>query len=132
MDKDKIVSIDFLKINYSRNKFCKCYDSYPKRKPSFEIDYKNRIVECNYCHIIVDPFEALYLIAKYAEDINEEIRKAKEYKKELMNYRTFLRGIKSLEVNIRNGKMLPLCPRCKKAFDINNITEFVNKDYYRE
>lgn len=132
MEKDKIINIDFLKVNYSRNKFCKCYESYPTKIPKYVIDYRNRIVECAYCHIIVDPFDALYKLALYYETIQSDIEHAKEYRKELMNYKPYLKSIKKLESNIRNGKMIPVCPKCKKGFDVSEINTYINKEFYKE
>lgn len=94
---NKVVDIDFLRLNYSRNKFCKCYDTFPRKKPQFEIDIKNRIVECRYCHIMVDPFEALVILAKEYQAINEAIENAQEYKQKLINYKPYLKEARRYE-----------------------------------
>ena len=44
-DNDKIVTINCLRLNRSRSKFCDCY-RYGEKTPKYEIDTTNRTVEC--------------------------------------------------------------------------------------
>lgn len=129
---NKVVDIDFLRLNYSRNKFCKCYDTFPRKKPQFEIDIKNRIVECRYCHIMVDPFEALVILAKKYEQINESIEEAERYKQELITYKPYLKEARRYEAMMREKDMLPVCPNCSQAFEWNSITKMTNKRFLKK
>ena len=51
---EKIKRIDVLKVEYGKRKLCEC------RNPHYEIDNVNKIVQCEDCGAIVEPFEALY------------------------------------------------------------------------
>lgn len=128
---NKVVDIDFLRLNYSRNKFCKCYDKFPRKKPQFEIDMKNRIVECRHCHIMLDPFEALVILAKEYQSINESIEEAERYRQELITYKPYLKEAKRYETMMREKDMLPVCPNCNEAFEWQDITETINKKFLK-
>lgn len=130
MEENKIVSIDVLRINYSRDKICKCYDYY-KNKPSYEIDMKNRLVYCNKCHVIVDAFDALYNISKDIDRINGEVHQAIRYKKELEEYKPYLKEARRYEKMMREKYMLPVCPNCREAFEWNQITSMTNKKFLK-
>lgn len=130
MEEEKIIQIDTLRLNYSRNKICNCY-SYGN-KPSYELDLKNRLVYCNKCNAIIEPFEALYQVASNLEKINEEISRAKAYKNELMSYKPYLRQAKRYEQMMREKDMLPVCPKCKEAFKWEDVCSMINKKFYKE
>lgn len=125
-EEEKIVNIETLKINYARNKICKC------NEPLYEIDYKNRLVYCRICQAIIDPFEAIYKLALNMEFINNEIHRAIEYKKEIDNYKPYLREAKRYEKMMREKEMLPVCPHCTKPFKWNEIVSMTNKKFYKE
>ena len=55
----EIIRFDTLRVEYGMAKHCQC------KTASYEIDYQNRLVYCQSCGAIVDPFEALLNIAKY-------------------------------------------------------------------
>ena len=80
----------------------------------------------------VEPFEALIQLAKYMEEINDEIKYATEYKRELMSYKPYLRQAKRYEEMMRQKDMLPLCPHCHKPFKWNCVTEMINRKFYKE
>ena len=123
---NKIISIETIRINYARNKICKC------DKPLYEIDYKNRLVYCRTCNAIIDPFEALYKVALYMQDINCEIKRAIEYKKELENYKPYLKQAKRYEKMMREKDMLPICPKCNQLFKWDEVSSMGNKRFYKK
>lgn len=125
-EENKITNIETLIINRRREKNCKCI------KPRYEIDTQNHLVYCQDCMAVVEPFEALIQIAMHLENINYKIECATRYKQELMNYKPHLREAKRYERMMREKDMLPLCPRCKKPFFWNEVTEMTNKHFYKE
>lgn len=120
---EKVVHIETLRVNYAREKICKC-------KPSYEIDYNNRLVYCRTCQAIVDPFEALYNLTKYVELFNDEIDRAIEFKKQLDSYKPYLREAQRYERMMREKEMLPICPHCNQMFEWNEIRRMSNKKFY--
>ncbi len=126
MNTDNVIHIDVLKANYARNKICKC------QVPKYEIDYKNRLVYCRTCGAIIEPFEALYRLALSYQEINDEIDRAIEYKRELQNYKPFLRQAKRYEQMMRKKNMLPICPKCREVFKWEELTGMANKEFYKE
>lgn len=125
-DKEKIVSIDVLRINRQRKKICEC------ERPLYELDCQNRLVYCRLCGAIVDAFDALYKVAMHTKEINEDIRRAIENKKILEAYKPYLKEAKRYEKMMKEKDMLPKCPKCNKAFNWNEVTMLVNKYYYKE
>ena len=112
-----IVRFDLVKINRGREKLCKCV------APHFEIDTENRIVLCQNCGAILDPFEALVKLAERPEKLVEAqermLTKIKFYKEEaeqeqkrMIRSRTF----REMQKNYNNG-LFPYCPVCKEQFD---------------
>lgn len=128
MDKadERVIHIETLRVNYARDKICKC------QKPCYEIDYKNRLVYCRTCQAIIDPFEALYKLAIKYQEINDEIDRARAFKKELQNYKPYLRETKRYEKMMREKNMLPVCPKCNEAFKWEELTSMANKRFYKE
>ena len=120
---NKIINIDTLIINRNREKICKC------SKPSFIIDTQNHIVQCKECMAILDPFEALLKIATMFDEINNEVKNAINYRNELMKYKPHLKEAKRLEQMMREEDLLPICPKCGKAFEWNKLTSMINKNY---
>lgn len=130
MDKlpDNIVQLTTLQINRHKKKHCECYNSYPRKYPSYEIDSENREVICRHCKNIVDPFEALLNIAHNDEKRNEQINLLFKQAEELINYKPWLRTIKVIEKNVRGGEMIPYCPHCHKGILMEELADgFINK-----
>ncbi|MBP3463812.1 MAG: hypothetical protein J6K45_04960 [Clostridia bacterium] len=125
-EKEKIVSIDVLRINHKRKKICEC------ERPLYEVDCKNRLVYCEICGAIVDAFDAIYKVAMHVEEINEDIKRAIENKKILETYKPHLKEARRYERMMRAKDMLPKCPKCNKAFNWNEVTMMINKHYYKE
>lgn len=131
MKEEKVVDLNYLRINRSRSKFCDCY-KYGEKAPKYEIDTVNRVIECRYCQTMIEPFEALVNLAKYNEAIQENVEKAREYKKELMSYKPYLRQAKRYEKMMKEKDMLPVCPKCNEAFKWENLCSMTNKKFYKE
>ena len=122
----KIINLETLIINRRREKNCKCL------KPHYEIDILNHLVYCQKCMAVVEPFEALVQLARHYEDINDSIKSARKYRQELMNYKPFLKEARRYEQMMRQKNMLPLCPKCNKAFNWNEVIAMTNKRFYKE
>lgn len=125
---DKVADIEFLRINRNMRKICTC------EQKTFEVDVNNRAVWCRKCGAWIDPFDAMVYFAKnleqYQRDAQYYLNRAKEY----YNYKPHLKIMKRLEEGYRqqNYSMFPVCPECKKPFDLANIDTWVNKKYVKK
>lgn len=123
---NKIKDIDVIRFNRNLRKICKC------EQPKFEIDTKNNLVYCTCCGAIWNPFDVLvYLTTKY-ERLENQVKSLLEQRKEIAAYKPWRVGIKNLEKNYANGKMMPHCPKCGELFKIEEITMWSNKKFYKE
>ena len=64
MKKAELIRFDLLRINRNAKKDCTC------KRPSYDLDTENRRVTCTECGAILDPFDALVLMAKRHEEVN--------------------------------------------------------------
>ena len=122
----EIPNINVLRLEYGLEKICQC------KEKRYVIDYQNRLVWCAKCKAVIDPFEALYNIALNYNEINCQIKEAIKYKEEIMNYKPYLREAKRLEKCMRVKDMVPVCPKCHRAFEWGELTEFCNKKFLKE
>lgn len=125
---DKVKRIDVLRVEYGKKKLCQCSD------PHYEIDYQNRLVYCVDCGAIVDPFEALMEIANSYDRIGRQIDALLEQRREIANYKPHLVAIKDLERRYRaqHFSMLPCCPHCGEAFDLPELTHWINRAFLKK
>ncbi|MEN2765658.1 hypothetical protein [Ornithinibacillus xuwenensis] len=119
----KIVSIDQIRINRGIEKICKCDNR------RFMIDTKNRRITCQSCGAVVDPYEAMYELARNGERLQEQVSNLLEQRKQIANYKPWLVTIKKLEKDYRGRKMLPNCPRCSEPFYLEELTHWTGKQY---
>lgn len=125
MNLPDVVHIDILKINRNINKICKCINS------QYTIDTTNRAVYCK-CGSYVDPYDALFNIARKVEKVESEVNYALERKKEIIKYQYRTTLFKELERNHLKSKcMLPTCPHCHEAIQIEKLLygTWVNEKY---
>lgn len=124
---EKIKHIDIIRIEYGRKKICSC------STPHYEIDYANRLVLCTDCGAVVDPFEALYKLARRYDRINSQLDMARQRAEELRNYQPRRRVLKELERRMGRGDntMIPTCPHCHEPFELEELlaTTWCNKRY---
>ena len=125
----KIKKIDVLRVEYGRRKICTCH------YPHFELDHSNRLVYCKDCHAIIDPYEALYKLARNFECAEKQLEGLYDQRKKIENYKPHLVVIKSLEKNYRefNYSMMPTCPHCKEPFGLEELlsVSWVNKKHVK-
>ena len=124
---NRIISFDLAKINRGKEKICKC------KCPHYEIDTVNRLVMCTDCMAIVEPFDALYSLAKnyeILEDIQSKmLDKAKAYEKmanDELKKMIKNRAFRKMDEQYKKG-MLPICPTCNKAFEPMEIKTWINE-----
>ena len=124
---DKIKRIDVMRIKYGKRKLCEC------RNPHYEIDYINRLVTCEDCGAVIEPFEALYEIAKHYKRLEDQVQSLLEQRKEIANYKPHLVVIKNLEKMYRdnNYSMVPVCPKCGEAFDLKELVSWRNRKFLK-
>ncbi len=106
-------------------KLCEC------QTRTIYYDLKNRILECAECGAILDPFDVVVSIAdgesRYINNIKFLKQEKEELEKWMLNNRmgATLRKIAS---NLRQGS-IPVCPHCKEPFELDQITEWISKEY---
>lgn len=124
---DNVKRIDILRVEYGKRKLCECPNFH------YEIDYTNRIVTCADCGAVVEPFEALYEIAKNYERLGKQVSSLLEQRKKIANYKPHLAIIKNLErmYSGNNYSMVPVCPRCGEAFELQELTSWSNKKFLK-
>ena len=115
MDKlpEKVIQLDAIRIDYGRKKSCRCLD------PKFTLDVANRLVTCDGCGSICDPFDVLRTIAMRGSRWNQQAGELLAQNKALRNYQPRRKVIKALEQQyVRNekNKLVPTCPCCKEPF----------------
>lgn len=88
---EKVLRFDIARVNYGRRKICRCLN------PHYEIDAQNRLVVCNDCGAIIDPFDALVDIAEHYERIERWNQAALDQRREIENYKPRLLVIRELE-----------------------------------
>ena len=120
---DKVKRIDVLRVEYKHKKLCQCV-----RTPSYEIDVVNRLVYCQVCGAIVDPFEALKRVASHYGGLGDQVEQLLNQAREIDSYKPHLRVIKKLEKSYR-GDMVPCCPKCEQPFDLAEITAWRNRRF---
>ncbi len=119
---DNLVQITALRVNRNAELHCSCAN------PSFEVDTKNQTVQCTKCGAFISPFSALVWIADKASELNRQLERLYEQRKELRAYKPHLIVIRELERQYRGRKMLPCCPRCKKPFYLEKIDSWMNTE----
>ena len=127
--KGNVLSFTLFNINKGREKICKC------NPPCYEIDTVNRIVTCMDCGAILDAFEALIALCQHMDEYEEYQQKVfekckiygelanKEYRRRIKN-----KAIKEVDKQYQSG-MLPICPKCGKAIEPTEITNYIHKKF---
>jgi DNA-directed RNA polymerase subunit RPC12/RpoP len=119
----ELFDMSVIRTRVNAKKVCKCFDR------SFIVDPINKFVECSKCGAIIDPFEAIYEIARNKERMVEENKRILEQRKQIQSYKPYLVAIKNLEKESRSGKMVPTCPHCSKPFRLDQLNTWVSKEY---
>ncbi len=118
---DNIKRIDVLKIEKAKRKLCNCYTH------RYIIDNGNKLVYCQDCGAIIDPFEALSGLAFHYEHLGDQVNSLLEQRREIVNYKPWLMTFRSLESQYRGKTMLPCCPSCLKPFFFEEINAWSNR-----
>lgn len=118
---DKIIDLEVLRINRNIGKRCKCENR------NFVVDTDNREITCGKCGAWVDPYEAIYELARTRERMVDETKRLLEQRKQIINYKPHLLVFRNLESHYRSKEMLPCCPECGKAFYFEHITSWTNR-----
>ena len=123
-DQDGIISFELLKAEVNRKKLCRC------QAASCTLDVNNRLVICDQCGAMIDPFDALL---KFADKQQEW----KEYQTEarLRGERWQQEADRTLKLMLRykntrriaemcKDGLYPVCPECKKLIAPEKITSW--------
>lgn len=111
---DKVKRIDVIRVERGKGKMCKCY------APHYLVDADNRLIYCEDCGAIVDPYDALLEITRHYDRIADQIQTQLNLANEVKNYKPHLRIIKELEKKARTS-LVPRCPRCDEAFELEEL-----------
>lgn len=122
-----IVRFDLVRINRGREKICRC------AAPTYEVDTVNRIVTCEVCGAVLDPFDALTRLAERPERWEEEQKRLqksiKYYSEEAEKERNRMirnRAFREMQ-NHYNAGLYPYCPECEQQFDPAKIRRWSRK-----
>lgn len=123
---ENIVRFDNLRIDYARKKLCEC------ENPQYVIDAQNKLVSCQICGAILEPYVALENLARVLSRKENKLEQMLVQAKALANYKPHLRVIKDIEHKYRQDRfaMLPTCPHCKKPFDLSELKMWVNRGLF--
>lgn len=130
-DQDGIISFDLLKTEVNRQKICRCKDA------SMILDVNNRLVICDKCGAILDPFDALMRLGdkqqewvdyqkKALESLKALKNKAKLYSEEAQKALTSMQRYKNTRRIARmcEDELFPVCPECEKIIDPAKINRW--------
>ncbi|WP_200411829.1 MULTISPECIES: hypothetical protein [Virgibacillus] len=120
---NKIIRIDQIRINRGMEKVCKC------KKRKYMLDTRNRRVMCSSCGAIIDPYDAMYDMALRWEQMNEQLDYMLEQRKQIINYKPWLKAIRYLEKQYRGKKMIPECPRCNEPFYLEELNSWTGREF---
>jgi hypothetical protein len=108
---------------------------HPRCKPKcrhqrFLIDKRHGSVECADCGELVSAFHALLAVAGEETDYHSKLSSMRAEMREIASYAPRLRAVKALE-KIWRGKMLPMCPHCKRGITAEALerTGCIHPDY---
>ncbi|WP_449355653.1 hypothetical protein ACUL41_07935 [Virgibacillus natechei] len=120
---NKIIRMDQIRINRGMEKVCKC------KKRKYMLDTRNRRVMCSSCGAIMDPYDAMYDMASRWEQMNQQVDYMLEQRKQIINYKPWLRAIRYLEKQYRGKKMIPECPRCNIPFYLEELNSWTGREF---
>ncbi|MFP7288034.1 hypothetical protein SFC15_17605 [Shouchella clausii] len=120
---DKVVDIDQLRVNWGLEKICKC------EQRRFLVDTTNRRITCQECGAIVDPYQAMYELATAGSELQKQVERLLEQRKQIENYKPWLVTIKKIEQQYRGRKIIPNCPRCGEPFYLEELTMWSGKAF---
>ncbi|KUO70173.1 MAG: hypothetical protein APF81_03875 [Desulfosporosinus sp. BRH_c37] len=118
---EKVVQLEVLRINRNIGKRCKC------GTPNYVIDTDNREVHCTKCGSRVDPYDAIYGLARHYERLQDEVERLLRQRREIADYKPWLLVFRNLESHYRGKEMLPCCPECGKAFYFEHVNSWTNR-----
>ena len=124
---ENVHRLEILRVERGMKKLCNCLN------PKFVIDTSNRLIYCK-CGALVDPYDALYEVARHYEHIAEYTNHMIETRKQIDNYKPRLVVIKELEKQYSRSKLFPTCPICEEGFDLKELlhTVWVHPDYVKK
>ncbi|WP_272033122.1 hypothetical protein [Oceanobacillus kimchii] len=93
------------------------------------LDTRNRRVMCSSCGAIIDPYDAMYDMALRWEQMNEQLDYMLEQRKQIINYKPWLKAIRYLEKQYRGKKMIPECPRCNEPFYLEELNSWTGREF---
>ncbi len=124
---ENVVSLEVLRINRNIDKRCKC------DKPDYVVDKQNREVCCGKCGSRVDPFDAIYDLARNWERVEEDTKRLLEQRKQIANYKPHMVVFRKLEQHYRGNKdMLPCCPHCDRGFHFEELTHWRDAEFEKK
>lgn len=119
---DIVFNLELLVLDYQAKKHCTCEGA------NIRIDGVNRLVHCGECGAVLEPFEALKRVAQNYEAVRKDTEHLLAQRKQIASYKPHLVTIKRIEQHYRGRKMLPVCPHCREAFYLEELTSWTNAE----
>lgn len=132
----KIVDIKTLRRGQYRN-VCECYKFPNHKKINYTLDDENKIVFCNHCGNIIDPFVALKILCQWMDETVYQYERIREHSARIYKiarkYKPHKVAMKEIEKEMgRKGEMLPCCPHCGEPFELEEITRYMHREYAKQ
>lgn len=106
---------------------CNCY--FGQNRPiAFTVDPDTKVCFCNYCGNMVEPIVVLELMCQDWKQIERDYQRAREMVQRSWDigtkFRPYKRILKKMQERMgRKGQMVPLCPHCHKAVDLEKLAD---------
>jgi hypothetical protein len=121
---DNIIPPLILKIKRDARKKNNCKEHH------YIVDSVNKEVYCEDCEAIIQPWDAIYDLARRHDEFHRELLRLHEQRTQLLNWKPHLVVLRHLEKIYRSRDMIPVCPHCGIGIDIHEWKrQSVNREY---
>lgn len=123
-ERDGVISFELLKAEVNRTKLCRCQNA------SYILDVNNRLVICEQCGAIMDPFDALLKIHEKQQELMEYQQKAakriKLFQQEANRALDLMQRYRNTRriARLCQDGLFPVCPNCKNIIAPERIAEW--------
>lgn len=123
-EQDGIISFELLKAEVNRTKLCRCLDA------AYTLDVNNRLVICEQCGAILDPFDALLKIQEkqqeWVEYQQKAAKRARLFQQEADRTLSLMQRYRNTRriAKLCQDGLFPVCPHCRQIIAPERITEW--------
>lgn len=130
IENTNVLRMDVIKVDRAKKKLCNCFCT------KYTIDTENRLIYCDNCGAVVDPYDALLKFAewgeraaKQSEECINQLKFLQTEVSELRNKRQQLSVYKDMASHYKQS-LYPICYHCKKAINPLKVTQYVSSKYF--